>query len=55
MRYLPIIIILPQKKLYLDKIFLDIKMGKLFITTKGGVPIKIIWPNLHPSYHSMGK
>lgn len=30
-------------------------MGKLFITTKGGVPIKIIWPNLHPSYHSMGK
>ena len=54
-RYLPIIIILPQKKLYLDKIFLDIKMGKLFITTKGGIPIKIIWPNLHPSYHSMYK
>ena len=52
-RHLPIIIILPQKKSYLDKMSLDTKRGKSFVTTKGGIPIKIVWPNPHPFYHSM--
>ena len=42
-----------SKKTYLDKISLDTKRGKPFVTTKGGIPIKIVWPNPHPSYHSM--
>ena len=53
MRHLPIITIPPQKKTYLDKMSLATKRGKPFVTTKGGVPIKIVWPNPHPSYHSM--
>jgi hypothetical protein len=52
-RHLLIIIILPQRKLYLDKMSLDTKRGKPFVITKGGIPIKIVWPNPHPFYHSM--
>ena len=52
MRHLPIITI-PPKKTYLDKMSLATKRGKPFVTTQGGVPIKIVWPNPHPSCHSM--
>ena len=53
MRHLLIIHYTTSKKPYLDKMSLATKRGKPFVTTKGGVPIKIVWPNPHPSYHSM--
>ena len=43
MRHLPIITIPPQKKTYLDKMSLATKRGKPFVTTKRGVPIKVVW------------